>query len=54
LTNQELDRLVNRMCQKFKGVPGVDREFIHKCLSGIATLNDPEVDAKLTLLINLL
>jgi hypothetical protein len=54
LTNQELERLVNKLSQKAKGVPGIDRVFIQKCLTAISALGDPEVDAKLTLLINLL
>jgi hypothetical protein len=54
LTNQELERLVNKLYQKSKSVPGIDREFIQKCLTGIAALGDSEVDAKLALLITLL
>jgi uncharacterized protein YjgD (DUF1641 family) len=54
MTNQELERLVGKLSQKTKNAPGIDQEFIQKCLMAIAALNDPQVDAKLTFLINLL
>lgn len=47
MTQQELDKLIEKLCRKFKGTPGIDRDFIQKCLGCIADLNDPEVETKL-------
>ncbi len=47
MTNEEMDNMVAKIYQKTKNIPGVDQALIRKCLSGIASLRDEEVEAKL-------
>lgn len=47
MTNQEIHDLAEKIYARVKGVPGVDRELIIKCLTGIALLKDKEVEEKL-------
>lgn len=54
MTNQELEKLVDKLYHKFKNVPGVDGELIRKCVQGIAALNDQDVETKLLRLISFL
>ncbi|MGD8399531.1 MAG: hypothetical protein PVH64_01145 [Bacillota bacterium] len=54
MNSQDLEKLTTKLYNKFKGVPGVDQEFIRKCLTGIVALDDPTIESKLTMLINLL
>jgi hypothetical protein len=54
LNNHDLEKLTDKLFHKFKGAPGVDQEFIKKCLTGIVALDDPTIEAKLTMLMNLL
>jgi hypothetical protein len=54
LNSQEMERLTDKLYNKFKAAPAIDREFIQKCLTGIIALGDPAVESKLTMLINLL
>ena len=54
MTLDEINQLTDRFYAKVRRIPGIDRTFIYKCLLGIASLNDPDVEAKLRLLINLL
>lgn len=54
MTNQELEKLVDKLYHKFKHAPGVDQELIRKCVNGITALNDGELETKLLRLINLL
>ena len=54
MTNQEIEKLVDKLYNKFRGIPGVDQELIRKCLTGIAALDDQEVETKLLRLANFL
>jgi hypothetical protein len=49
-----MERLTDKLYHKFKAAPGVDREFIKKCLAGIVAMGDSAVESKLTMLVNLL
>jgi hypothetical protein len=46
LTNEEINRFTDKILAKVN-VPGVDRNFIHRCLEGIAMLKDDEVENKI-------
>jgi len=54
LTREEISRLTEKLYAKFKGVPGLDRNFIQKCLLGISGLADEAVEAELSRIIKLL
>jgi hypothetical protein len=53
MESQELEKLVAKLYNKFKGAPGVDLDFIRKCLISINALGDPEIEAKIFHLISL-
>jgi hypothetical protein len=52
LTNEELDKLTERIYSKVKNTPGLDRKFIKQCLIGISSLADKETEEKLIRLVN--
>lgn len=54
LTNDEINRITDKLYAKFRGIPGVDKPFIQKCLSAISALGDEEVDRKLKYLASFL
>lgn len=47
MTNEEINRYTDKILAKVATIPGVDRLFVHKCLEGIAMLNDAEVENKI-------
>jgi hypothetical protein len=51
---QEMEQIAAKLYQKFKGAPGVDPDFIRKCLTGINALGDQEIEARIMRLIRLL
>ena len=51
MTNEELELIAGKLAPKLKGIPGLDLDFLKKCLSGINTLDDPTVEDKLKQLI---
>jgi hypothetical protein len=50
LTNQEIEVLVTKIYGRVRNIPGIDQNFIRKCLQGIASLSDNEVEEKIKLL----
>ncbi len=54
MTTAEIDYATDKLYAKFGNVPGVDRNFIRKCLQGIASLRDNEVDEKIKLFMRFL
>lgn len=54
MTTDEINRHTEKLYSKFKGIPGVDRIFIQKCILGITAMGDDEVEQKLQQLLNLL
>jgi hypothetical protein len=54
LTNDDIEQMTDKIYARTKNVPGVDRDFIKKCLQGIASLRDSQVDARLKQLIGLI
>jgi hypothetical protein len=54
MDSQELEKLVAKLYNKFKGAPGIDPDFIRKCLTGINALGDPEIETKICHLMGLL
>lgn len=51
MTNAELEQMTDKIFGRTKNYPGVDREFIKKCLQGIALLGDHSVETRLKQLI---
>jgi hypothetical protein len=47
LTHDEFEQTTEKIFSKFKFVPGIDKNFIQKCLQGITSLGDAEVDEKI-------
>jgi hypothetical protein len=47
LTSDEIEQLTNKVYTAVKSIPGVDKEFIKKCLQGIASLGDPTIEQKI-------
>jgi hypothetical protein len=47
LTYEEIEQVSTRIYATVKNIPGVDQNFIRKCLQGISALADPEVDQKI-------
>jgi hypothetical protein len=54
MTNEEINQLTEKVYPRVKNVPGLDKEFIRKCLMGISLLHDPQVEEKLRSLARLL
>jgi hypothetical protein len=50
LTYEEIQQLTDKVYSKIKNVPGVDKDFVGKCLQGINALEDLEVEQKIKLL----
>ena len=50
LTNQEIEILATKIYGRVRNIPGIDQTFIRKCLQGIASLSDNEVEEKIKLL----
>jgi hypothetical protein len=47
LINEDINRYTDKIFAKVGNVPGIDRTFIQKCLVGISSLNDQEVENKI-------
>ncbi|MCL6589300.1 MAG: hypothetical protein K6U80_05025 [Firmicutes bacterium] len=47
MTLEEINQLTEKIYPRFKNVPGLDKEFIRKCLAGVSSLNDPQVEEKI-------
>lgn len=47
MTKVELDHLIDKIYARFKNMPGVDRNFIRKCLTGISNLKDKDVEDRI-------
>lgn len=54
MTNEELEQATEKIYTKIKNIPGVDRNFVKKCLFGISSLGDKDVDNRIELLLRLL
>jgi hypothetical protein len=54
MDSQELEKLVAKLYNKFKGAPGIDPDFIRKCLTSINALGDPEIENRIFRLMSLL
>jgi hypothetical protein len=54
LTNADIEQMADKIYARTRNIPGVDRDFIKRCLQGIALLGDSQVDAKLKQLIRFL
>jgi hypothetical protein len=50
LTYEEIQQLTDKVYNAVKNVPGVDKDFVGKCLQGINSLGDLEVEQKIKLL----
>lgn len=50
MTNEEIERLTGKIYPQVKNIPGVDKNFIQKCLVGINSLGDPQVEATIKML----
>lgn len=50
MTYEEIQQLTDKVYSKIKNVPGVDKDFVGKCLQGINALEDLEVEQKIKLL----
>jgi hypothetical protein len=54
LTNADIEQMADKIYARTRNIPGVDRDFIKRCLQGIASLGDSQVDARLKQLIRFL
>ncbi|HEX3048294.1 MAG TPA: hypothetical protein VHY08_26315 [Bacillota bacterium] len=54
MTNEEINQLTERIFPRVKNVPGLDKEFLRKCLMGISLLHDPQVEERIRNLAKLL
>ena len=54
VTNADIEQMTEKIYSRTRNIPGVDRDFIRRCLQGISSLGDSQVDAKLKQLIRLL
>lgn len=54
MTYEEIEQLTDKIYNAVKNIPIVDRAFVGKCLQGINTLGDLEVEHKIKLLARLL
>lgn len=54
MTNEEIELMTDKIYARTKNIPGIDRDFINKCLQGIALLNDNQVETKLKQLMRFL
>jgi hypothetical protein len=54
VTHDEFEQTAEKIFLKFKFVPGIDKKFIQKCLQGINSLGDAEIDEKLKQLLRML
>ncbi|MGE5581960.1 MAG: hypothetical protein ACM3X9_05410 [Bacillota bacterium] len=50
MTAAEIEMITERIYARVRNIPGVDKLFIRKCLQGISSLNDNDVDEKIKLL----
>ncbi len=50
LDSNEIEALVNKIQGKIGYIPGIDQNFIRKCIQGIASLHDTGVDEKIKFL----
>lgn len=50
MSHEEIDRLTEKIYPHVKTIPGIDKNFIRKCLLGISSLGDPEVEERIKLL----
>ncbi len=50
LDSNEIEALAVKIHGRVSYVPGIDQNFIRKCLQGIASLRDNEVDEKIKFL----
>jgi hypothetical protein len=54
LTYEEIEQVSTKIYAKVKNIPGLDKDFVKKCLQGISALADPDVDQKIKYLARLL
>lgn len=54
MTNADIEQMADKIYARTRNIPGVDRDFIKRCLQGIASLGDSQVDARLKQLIRFL
>lgn len=47
MTNEELEKLSNKIYSKVKNIPYVDKDFIKKCLVAVSTTADQEMHEKI-------
>jgi hypothetical protein len=47
MVNEDINRYADKIYAKVGNIPGIDRTFIQKCLLGISSLNDQEVENKI-------
>lgn len=53
MTYEEIEQLTDKVYAAVRNIPGVDRVFVGKCLQGINTLGDLEVEQKIKFLARL-
>jgi hypothetical protein len=54
LTQADIEQMADKIFAKTRNIPLVDRDFIVRCLQGIASLGDNQVDTRLKQLIRFL
>lgn len=54
MTADEQNVITEKLYTAFKNVPGIDRNFLEKCVQSLVDLNDSEVEAKIKYFMNFL
>ena len=47
MTQEELNQIATKLHARFRSVPGLDLDFIQKCLGAVNSLGDPSVEERL-------
>lgn len=47
MTENEMNKVVDRLYTRLRGVPGMDKDFLKKCVTALASVKDEEFQKKL-------